>query len=62
MTDFEILRKRFNQQDQFIDMLRVKVEALESLLKNHIPNFEEQLVKERFKAEQTLNKNILNDG
>ncbi len=59
MTTSEIIRKRFVQQDKMIDMLRVKVEALEKLLKNHLPNFEEQLVKERLKAERTLNVSIL---
>lgn len=58
MTDSEILRKRLIQQDQFIDLLRVKIEALESLLKNHVPNFEEQLATERLKAEKKLNKHL----
>lgn len=42
MSDIELLLKRVKQQDRFIDMLRFKVEALEAVLKNHIPNFEEQ--------------------
>ena len=51
MTDLELIFKGQKQQDDFINMLRFKIEALEAVLKNHVPNFEEQLVKERFRAE-----------
>lgn len=42
MSDMELIRKSLEQQNDFINMLRFKVEALEALLKNHIPNFEQQ--------------------
>jgi hypothetical protein len=41
MSD-ELLIKKLKQQEEFIDMLRFKVEALEAVLKNHVPNFEDQ--------------------
>lgn len=46
MSDLEIIRKRLLQQDDFIDLLRLKVAALENLLKNHISNFEHQYATE----------------
>ena len=40
--DIEIILKSQQQQDEFINILRFKVEALEAILKNHIPDFERQ--------------------
>ena len=42
MSDIEIILKSQQQQDEFINILRFKVEALEAILKNHIPDFERQ--------------------
>ena len=42
MTEIELLTKAIKQQDDFINLLRAKVDALELVLKNHVPNFEQQ--------------------
>ena len=46
MSDLDLLNKRFRQQDKLIDLLRLRVTALESLLKKNIPDFEDKLSKE----------------
>ena len=40
MSDFEIVRQRMMQQDKFIDLLRLKVAALENILISYLPDFE----------------------
>lgn len=40
MSDIEIIGKALRQQDDIINILRFKVQALEAVLHNHIPNFE----------------------
>ena len=51
MSDLEIIRERFLQQDRMIDLLRMRISALENLLKKNIPNFEGQYATELTKVE-----------
>ena len=51
MSDLEIIRERFLQQDRMIDLLRMRISALENLLKKNIPNFEDQYATELTKVE-----------
>lgn len=54
MSDLEIIRERFLQQDRMIDLLRMRISALENLLKKNIPNFEDQYATELTKIEIEL--------
>ena len=58
MTEFELLDNRFKLQDEFIDLLRAKIEALEIVLKNHVPNFEQQYARELVLAVEHQKKRI----
>ena len=58
MSDLDLINKRFQQQDDFIDFLRIRIEALENLLKNNIPDFEKQLVIERLKIDEDFQKKM----
>ena len=51
MSDLEIIREKFLQQDRMIDLLRMRISALENLLKKNIPNFEDQYATELTKIE-----------
>ena len=51
MSDLEIIREKFLQQDRMIDLLRMRISALENLLKKNIPNFEDQYATELTKVE-----------
>ena len=54
MSDLEIIRERFLQQDRMIDLLRMRISALENLLKKNIPNFEGQYATELTKVEMYI--------
>lgn len=58
MSNLEILYITIKQQDSFINMLRCKVEALEGILKNHIPNFEEQYARNLVISEHNQRERI----
>ena len=58
MSDLDLINKRFQQQDEFIDFLRIRITALENLLKNNIPDFEKQLVIERLKIDEDFQKKM----
>lgn len=58
MTDLEQIFKSIKQQDNFINMLRAKVETLEFLLKNHVPNFEEQYGRQLFLVTELQKKRM----
>jgi hypothetical protein len=51
MTDLEMIRERFKIQEAETDILKIKIEALEAVLKNHVPNFEEQYARIVFVAQ-----------
>ncbi|MEI7486814.1 MAG: hypothetical protein WCJ72_05300 [Chryseobacterium sp.] len=46
MSDMDLINERFRQQDKMIDLLRLRVTALENILKKTIPNFEDKLSEE----------------
>lgn len=46
MSDFDLINKRFIQQDKMIDLLRLRVEALENVMRKQIIDLDEKLAKE----------------
>ncbi len=56
MDNIELAHKRIKLESNMVDILRFKVEALENLLKNHIPNFEEQYDRAFVLAEHKVKK------
>jgi hypothetical protein len=62
MTDLETIRERFKTQEAETDILKIKIEALEAVLKNQVPNFEEQFLRAYYLAQAKRTNRNENNG
>lgn len=63
MSELDLIKERIKKQDAFIDFIRAKLIAYEVVLKNHIPNFEQQYARElALEVERQKKKADRSDG